>query len=840
MASNTRFKIGAATTLRREIRAAGGVEVFAIGRLDEAGEVADLEVHCRGNSESVPALLGRPRPGEVVIHNHPSGTLRASRADMLLANRYGEDGIGVVIVDNEVTRALWVVEPHVVRRRAVPSRQVRRFFRESLPRVLDGHEARPGQEAMAHAVGRALTEETVAVLEAGTGTGKSLAYLVPAVLWALENRGRVAVATYTRTLQAQLATTDIPLMLRAGLRFRYAVLKGRGNYLCRRRLKEADDERIAAAQAGTPPDEQSRLIGAIARWAARAENGARADMAFPVDEETWERVGSDHDQTLRARCPHYAECFYYQARREAARADLLVVNHHLLLADLSIKAETGGAGILPRFDRIILDEGHHLEDTATSLFRARLTARSIQRALSPLLTSSKRIGGLARLNAKFGNPARSPLGPAAAMRVHQAVTDLERVLPLIHSDAPGWMEQIAAAALSPPETTLRVRGTVADEPWWQAQVAPILDEMGGRLAAAREIIAGLGKMLSEAPAEEATREPQPLFDLERAERRLGEAAMTVASFPGDDRDSVRWLELARSKRSGPPALPQATLNSAPIAVGPMLRDRVFEPLKSTVLTSATLTVHERFDHLVGRFGLGEGEPPTTGAFPSPFDYARQALLGIPRDLPPPDDPRYEAVTARALVAALEVSGGGAFVLCTSYRAVETFHHAVAAQLGDTLPLLRQGRFSRHRMLARFRELGNAVLFGTDSFWEGVSVRGAALRLVVIPRLPFRVPTEPVQQARVEKLSREGLDPFRAYSLPQAVLRLRQGTGRLVRSQGDRGAVLVLDRRVSSRWYGRMFLDSLPPMRRVVGPTRRVLEELRAFYAAGASATPPAG
>ena len=376
MSRSSRFSSEAAARYRQAIAEAGGIELFAIGRIDGDGIITDLEVHCRGNKGAVPALLKRPRPGEVVIHNHPSGVLEASDADMRLAGLYGDDGVGVVITNNAVDAALWVVEPLVRERKRVDPARVGRFFQEVLPRVMPGHEPRPAQLEMALRVTEALNDEHVVTLEAGTGTGKSLAYLLPATLWALRNEGRVVVSTYTITLQGQLASADLPVLRRAGLRFRSAVLKGRGNYLCRRKLAEA-------IEGLKPDDADAQTLRAIGRFAEVAQEGSKHDLALPLDEDTWDKVASDHDQTLRARCPHYDRCFYYQARRKAADAHVLVVNHHLLLADLALKAESGAEGILPRYDRVILDEAHHLEDAATSLYHQRLTARAIRRAYSP-------------------------------------------------------------------------------------------------------------------------------------------------------------------------------------------------------------------------------------------------------------------------------------------------------------------------------------------------------------------------------------------------------------------------------------------------------------------------
>lgn len=819
MPADTRLSPEAAEALRAAIRQAGGVEVFAIGRTDATGRVTDLEIHARGNEGAVPAFFSRPRPGEVVIHNHPSGVLQASEADMALAGRYGEDGVGVVIVNNAVTDALWVVEPLVRKTVLVDEAEVTAFFCEALPRAMPGYEARPGQVEMALHVVRALNHQEIAVLEAGTGTGKSLAYLVPAALWALKNQGRVAVATFTITLQGQLVTSDLPALLAGGLNVKYALLKGRTNYVCRRRLQEAHAAREAR------PREEAQVLDRLVHWAATSADGTRSDLPFPMDEDLWEQVQSDHDQTLRARCPHFGNCFYYQARRAAADSHVLVLNHALLLSDLIVKGDTGGQiGLLPKYDRLIVDEAHHLEDAATSLMEDRLSARAISRAIGPLLDRERRPGSLSRLRG-LHLADDAPLPPEDRHRALQSLELLVRSLPNLRSSSRSSLEHVAEALLGPDNPTLRLTSEVEQREVWTDEAEPELATLARDLHSAAAELTVIEEALAELPEAYAARDPQPAFDAARCKRRLSEMASLADGVRHDTTGLVRWVELAR-ERGSPPS---AALCRAPIEVGPALKQRLFDALGSVVMTSATLTVGGQFEHLLGRLQLQGDERVESATFPSPFDYRRQALLGLPRDLPEPDAPDFEAAAADFIIRALRITGGGCFVLCTSFTTLRGLHRRVAEVLGDQLPLLRQGDLGRDYLLQRFRDSPSSVLFATDSFWEGVSVSGDALRLVIIPRLPFRVPTEPVSQARHERIQQLGQDPFRAYSLPAAVLRFRQGFGRLIRTGTDRGAVIVLDNRVASRWYGRIFLASLPDMERVPGPSRRVLERLSEFY-----------
>lgn len=800
--------------MRAAIAAAGGVEVFAVGRVGGRGQVLDVTVHCRGTQDAVPALRSRSQAGDVVIHNHPSGVLLPSSADMALASAFGEDGVGMVIVDNDVQRSHWVTEPHRRVWHPVSAAEIRQVFTDKLPSAIPGYEAREPQIEMALNVGAALSEGHISICEAGTGTGKSLAYLVPAVLWALKNNSRVAVATFTINLQGQLVDADIPILKRAGLHFTHALLKGRSNYICRRRLK----------QEAELPDAEP-VFQQLHSGLSAGSQGSRHALRSALSDEQWDLISSDHDQTLRARCPHFQDCFYYEARRHAAQAQIVVINHHLLLADLLVKGETGGDGILPQFDRIILDEGHHLEDAATSLFEQQINARRMRRAISPLIPRKKRPGALERI-AGYHVAADSPLPTDLQQQGQQIASEAQQRLTQLHERAGWWMETIASAALSPEQRQLRVLPAVMDTPLWTIQLMPAMRSAANQLTQVAKKLCNLEDIVEQLPSDFQHKDPQPLLDLARCRRRLTDQATLLHRFLAHQEDDVRWITLARGRH----ITPTAALCVAPIEVGPILRQRVFEPMTSVTACSATMTVDRRFEHFLSRVGLQDADIPIhTTLLPSPFDYQRQALLGIPLDIPDPTHDTFEEVAARFIIDALRVSGGGAFVLCTSFRLLRGLHRRCEAALGPDWMLLRQGSMGRGRLLSLFRANPDSVLFGTDSFWEGVSVKGDSLRLVIIPRLPFRVPTEPVQQARHERITALGMDPFKVYSLPQAVLRLRQGFGRLIRTRQDRGVVLVLDRRVHQRWYGRVFVDSLPQMNTIRAPGAELLQHMASFY-----------
>ncbi len=803
----SRIAFEAAEVIRAAIRETGGMEVFAIG--DVRGEtVVSAEVVCRGQTDRVNALIGRPRHGQVVLHNHPSGDLTPSSADMQLAGRYGEDGVGFVIVDSEVSRSNWVVEPPRHEHQPLEPQEIEQFFREVLPRI--GLEVREPQVQMAHDVAASISDGRPVAIEAGTGTGKSLAYLVPAALWAVKNDTKVVIATHTRALQVQLQQSDLPILARAGLEVRTAVLVGRSNYLCKRRLELSISE-----QEELPQDQQEDLV-ALRNWAESTKAGVRSELAFNVHRDVWDRVSSDSDLSLKVRCPHYETCHFYTARRNAAGAHVVVVNHALLLADLSLRAEIG-RGVLPTFDRVILDEAHHLEEVATGAGTRRVTAEAVHRAITPRIGRRKRPGALARLTKSL---AGADLPGDVVDSVGRVATEAAALLEGVDAAVGGQLDGLAGT-LDPQQPTQRITPATEESAEWKNEIVPTLSHAAQAIEEAVGLLDGIHEALGDHRLPPA--KAQPLLDVDRAMRRLDGHAYTLRAFiAGADDAECRWLEVSRRRNRAP----SAAVCIAPIDLAKVLQRILWEPLGGSVCTSATLTVGGSFAFWQDRVG---NKVAQTRMLPSPFDHFNQALLGLPRDLPQPNHPDYLHRAAQVVVEAVRIAGGGAFVLCTSYRAVEAFATALRAAMPAHMPVLAQGTAARSALLGRFKQHRSAVLVGTDSFWEGVSVKGDALRLVIVPRLPFRVPTEPLRQARHERLVNLGRDPFRAYSLPEAALKLRQGYGRLIRAASDRGVVLLLDRRLHERSYGRVLLAALPPARRIAASWERVAHEMKRFY-----------
>ncbi|TYO99330.1 ATP-dependent DNA helicase DinG [Geothermobacter ehrlichii] len=813
------FSQAVSIQIRNAIREAGGNEVFFLGHTDDHCELISVEVLARGRRDAVPAVLQACRFGDVVLHNHPSGRLEPSSADLDIAGRLAELGVGFLIVDNEAESCYTVIEPFA-RQESTPldPDEIRELLGPNgvIARNLPGYEERPQQTQMALAVADAFNRDRIALIEAGTGTGKSLAYLLPALLWALRNRERVVVSTNTINLQEQLIGKDLPFLQRAtGLEFRAVLVKGRNNYICRRKLENARRE------PGLFDQEQAAELAQLIAWAEQSAEGSKEELPTPPRDDVWEDVCCEVDQCGRARCRHFQRCFLHRARRQAARADLLVVNHALLLSDLAVRRQTDNystAAVLPPFARVIIDEAHHLEDVATRYFAGQVNRFRISRLLNRLRHPRKPHKGLLP---KLQSTLATAL-PDSADELYRGLADrIEELLLLrdtLQQQAPEELERAAAdllklRGLDPPERNemkLRVLPDEISHPCWQ-RLGERLNGLAGQVAQLADGIRKLLQRCDNLPTGDNEDVSSLLTDLSGMSLRLEALAADLLAFTSADEANCTWMELRRGRIGRGEGL-IVRLQTAPLEVAQTLKDALYDPYRSLVMTSATLAVGDSFRYLRRRIGLDLVEPVrvTELRLASPFDYGNQACLLVPADLPEPTDNRFVEPAAELIERAILAADGRSFVLFTSYSLLRRIH----GQLKPTLEArgyrcLRQGEISRHLLLRHFRQDTTSVLFATDSFWEGVDVPGRALEQVILTRLPFRVPTEPILEARAEEISRRGGDPFIDYTVPQAVLRFKQGFGRLIRHRDDRGVVLILDTRVLRRGYGRTFLRSLP-------------------------------
>lgn len=696
-------------------------------------------------------------------------------------------------------------------------------------------EARPEQLEMAREVSRSAHDGVHLLAEAGTGVGKSYAYLVPLLIWALDNKKRVLIATGTKALQGQLVERDLPFLREMFVAnfnrdFAFSLCLGTGNYICPRRLAKAQVAGLFASEKDV------QALAKIQEFAARTKTGHGVDMKIEPPASLWAQVNRESDLCLGRSCPLYDHSFFFKARREAEKAQILVANHHLLFAHLS----TGGnaSGVMPPFDAIVIDEAHGIEDVAASYLGAEVSNLGAAKLIE--LIASRRSGKTLLATATFPDRA-----------VH------ERVLQEAAQDAreatAKFFEELQLALNLDPNRSANVRMTRPNL---------LHDHLEEPLKNLEDILSQV-RLLAELSGDESLTKELEGFGSRCAEMRR--AANLVVSQ--SERGYVYWATCVPRLGDGIGAAvraPRLSVHGAPIEVAEALREGLFSKFKPVILTSATLTTGASFDFLIDRLGLGtppivpaeEGgetpedaakakeapaptlvkpmfrqkqtekvggatpeqlaaqtqpiEPPRTLTLGSPFDYRKNALVYVASDLPDPANQTFwEEAAIKRCAEVVKRTEGRAFVLCTSFRLVDQVANFLERMLGKKIRILRQGEMARGALLEEFRRDIHSVLVGTTSFWQGVDVPGESLSCVIIMKLPFAVPDDPIVQARVEEIKKRGDDAFNSYQVPQAVMLFRQGFGRLIRTGNDRGIVAVLDPRVKTKRYGQTFLDSLP-------------------------------
>jgi len=636
--------------------------------------------------------------------------------------------------------------------------QLEQFFSDSGPlaSAVPGYRLRPQQLQMGQAVERAIEQSDVLIAEAGTGTGKTFAYLVPA----LANGGKVIISTGTKTLQDQLFSRDIPTVRKAlQAPVTVALLKGRANYVCQYHLERAKND-------GRFLDRDDVVyLARIESYAKTSKTGDRSGLTeVPEDATVWPQVTSTRENCLGGDCPNYKQCFVMEARKQALDADVVVVNHHLFFADVVLRDE-GVAELLPACNTVIFDEAHQLPETASLFFGETVSTHQLIE-----------LGRDTRMEAAT-SAKDNPALPEAASQLEKAARDLRLQL----RDDVGRKTHAQAAANRDFTDALAVAVTRLDE-------------------------------LSEVLKSQADRSE----GLHNCWKRGKDILERLSRWrDAEDRDRVRWVEVFAHS---------VHLNATPLSIADIFHRQISSHPRAWIFTSATLSVAGDFSHYQREMGL---DGAATAFWDSPFDYQNQALLYVPEKLPEPNAEGYTRAVVEAALPVIEAAQGRTFFLFTSLRAMREARELLEAgmrRIGIEYPLLMQGEGSRTQLLERFRKLGNAVLLGSASFWEGVDVKGEALSLVIIDRLPFAPPDDPVLAARIEKMISEGRNAFMEYQVPQAVITLKQGSGRLIRDENDRGVLMICDPRLISKHYGKRIWRSLPPMKRT-----RSIAEVRDFY-----------
>jgi len=621
--------------------------------------------------------------------------------------------------------------------------------------TLPDYEFRQQQLELSAEVDAALNSNEHLIAEAGTGVGKSFAYLVPAIRFSLQKKQTVVVSTNTINLQEQLLEKDMPFLFSSGIfpeKPGVVLLKGRGNYVCRRRVNAS-----LTFQEELFDDDLARSLERIRKWSIRTADGTRSGLGFSVEPEVWEQVCSESHRCMGKKCEYFHNCFFQQKRREMSHAGIILVNHALLFSDISLRDNE--SSVLPDYNYLIMDEAHHLEDAATNHLGRSVNNYQLRKFLNTLVSQNNRRGFL----------------------VYRRVKNAGEMVDRCRRHADVFFGEIIQKCKD--AQTFKIEpGAFGESP------EHALDDLS-----------------------QCLREMKEKFDDDESRVELNGFLNQAESFKNDLAAIIReqfpgylsWAELHGIRQDS------VTLKTVPVNVGPILQDKIFNDKSSVIMIGGTLAVNRSFRYFRSRTGVPDCREVLLG---SPFDFRKQMKLEIPADLPHPreSEDEFSRAVAREVVRYLDISGGRAFVLFTSHRMLEDVYNIVVPHLKKKkITALKQDEATdRYQLLEEFKQDIDSVLFGTNSFWEGVDVMGPALSCVIITRLPFSVPDNPLTAARCREIKKQGKDPFREYSLPEAVLRLRQGIGRLIRHRNDRGMVVILDSRIVTQWYGRYFVSSI--------------------------------
>jgi ATP-dependent DNA helicase DinG len=677
----------------------------------------------------------------------------------------------------------------------------------AIAKRLNTYELRQSQLDLMRLVIRGFNNDAIVAAEAGTGVGKSFAYLLPALSHVLLNNERIVISTATITLQEQLYEKDIPLVRSAlGVDVKVVLMKGRGNYLCLRRFDET------AREQNFLTDPEYEALQAVSAWIDTTHTGVRSDISFPLPDSLWARVACEADLCMGQRCPERKRCFFQALRAQAAAAPVLVVNHHLLFADASARRDGAGYDgtvVLPLYHRVVIDEAHTVEEAASSFFSEQFSRFSIYRQTGRLFRRQR--GNLRGLLALI----------LPALHAENQLGEIESVNQKLRDSADSLDK--TALELCKREGVFRLTPDADKD--IRAALIPCVEDLRSRVQAYTALI----KDMLETSAENENEENAVVWEIKAIRKRLESIAQLCRVFIEYQQhpDKVLWLE--RHNSGGEPWV---SFTSTPLNVSPVLKEAVFDPNKTVVCVSATLTVNDTFDYWASRCGLAlvVERLVLRGQFPSPFPYATSVLLAIPTDapLPLPDAP-YRDFVNTAVGTLTACAGGSALILFTSYSALESAYNASKTLLEKQgIRCLKQGDDDRSRLLKTFLAEETSVLFATDSFWEGVDAPGDTLRMVILCRLPFRTPNEPVFAARCEDLERRGGNSFMELSVPESVMKFKQGFGRLMRRSSDHGVVVVLDARVIRKFYGKVFLSSLPKTKTCFAELRTIANKIEWF------------
>ncbi len=799
--------------IKNEIQKAGGNEVFFTGEINSNGEVISVTVGSRGNLHSVPVNPDVKRKGSVLIHNHPGGNLTPSNADLNVASISAENAQGFYIIDNDVKNIYVVVEPVLPKSyKMLDEDECGAFISEggALSKISENFEERKSQIELLKKIAYSFNNNKIGVFEAGTGVGKSFAYLIPSIIWSLENNEKIVISTGTINLQQQLCQKDIPLAIKiVGKQVKFLLMKGRQNYICKRRLTDVQNSKELF--------DDNEILDKIVEWEKTSETGSKSELTFLPPESLWTKINSESDACMGMRCPFHSSCFVMKVRKEAASANILVVNHHLLFAD--IESRLSGIGfddtsVLPPYKRIIFDEAHGIETAATSFFSESFNRFKITKPLNLLYRKKKntQLGFLFTISILSSNEEKAFDAYEMVSKIKNDLTSLETLsFDLLQDQNNIWLNNLTARSFAP---VLSMCQTLSKD-------------IGAFTSLVTEVMDGVNDDDKEVPA---------FWETKVLNRRLSDFSVILQDFSQWEEKSqnVFWIQ----KKALPHELIKENslpfyinFTETPLDIAPLMQQGVFEPMQSVICTSATLKTGRDFNYWLRRNGVSfvEKNKILKEEFLSPFPYKENMIFAVPKDIPFPDDSEFQTYLEKTLSKLILNAKGRTLVLFTSYESLKLSYNQVFRTISlSGIKLLRQGTDDNSRLLENFKKDVSSVLFATDSFWQGVDVPGSSLSQVIIVKLPFTVPNDPVFKARSEDIKKRGGNSFMELSVPDAIIKFRQGVGRLIRKGTDKGVVIVLDRRLYEKQYGSLFLANIPDCKKYYIELSKILNLVDEF------------
>ncbi|KLI34083.1 helicase [Brachyspira hyodysenteriae] len=832
------FSIDAINYMRKAIVDAYGNEVYFGINFNAYGILDYIEVMARGNKDSVPAIISLSLEFDAVIHNHPSGQLTPSRADLAIASELGNNaGVGFYIVNNDVEDYYEVVKPIKSENvKTIDAPEALYMFTENgtLSQLLKKYEYRQEQTELVEATIEAFNNNKHLISEAGTGIGKSFAYLIPALLWLKENKTRIVISTNTINLQEQIISKDIPSII-GGIApsVKYALVKGRNNYVCIKKVKEGlnDHDKFDF-------EEQINFFEDIDHWLNITKDGSITDLGYKPKGELWEMVCCDTDTCTHRKCEYLEDCYFYKMRKQLNAAQLLIVNHHILCADLSLYAETAGRySLLPRYTKVLIDEAHNFENSASSYFGDEGSKNGILKALFYLsrIKKNKRLGVIESINNML-NEKRALIEKYEYDEILDLINKAHDITSRVRNVVEDKSKEFITYCHKNIQTKeglgykFRISPELVMTSHWQNEGLKPLREMVLSMTSLVNICDKLYKKFFDIAIEkdfdyEEIAQMSNAY-LERLKRQL--VSLNAAIDYKKD-EYIRWVETRLTKKGN------LILNwhLTPVTVAKNLNDFLYSRFDTVAMYSATLTVSKSFNFFSNRLGFDfiEKNKKIEIYLESPFNYEDNARLYIATDMPDVASDTFNDFTSKVLLKVCDVTGGRAFILFTSFSSLMNVYENTSEKLKskNINALAQTASIHRHTLLDMFKASSNNVLYGVDSFWEGVDVAGKNLEVVIIPKLPFAVPTDPISEGRYRYIEENGGNAFLDYALPFAVIKFKQGFGRLIRSKDDRGVVFVLDKRLYTKTYGSQFIQSLPNAKILRGSMREIFNDMNNFF-----------